>query len=245
MRFAVALLLLGCSGSDKPEAASFGSGGRSELVAGAGGAGAGSSGTLAAGSSGSGGGGASGRAGAPGAGDGGTGGAGEAGDDGGAGEPAAGTGGATTGGMSGAGGAPDAGRAGAAPAGAGGRAGGSGGIGGGAGAGGKAAAGGAGAGGAAGTGGAAPSLDPQPAENCPGFVDYYVPVGTCIWLQGEWEVETPECDLASSGERSGCATTTARDAGPQTVRLKPGDPLVVTRFDLEDGTCPKVCSATP
>ena len=87
------------------------------------------------------------------------------------------------------------------------------------------------------------SLDPQPAENCPGFVDYYVPVGTCIWFQGEWEVETPECDYVVPDERSGCGVVDAKSA-PLVARVQPGEQFMEPkRFDLVDGACPKVCTA--
>jgi hypothetical protein len=233
--------LLGCSGSgsefDEPlEPSNAGTGGE-VVAAGTGGSDAGVGGAETAGKGGAGGSqvtaGRGGNAGAPAAGSGGAGamagqgGAAMAGSGGSAGELFGGAG--SGGSNAGMGGTDSAGTGGtAANAGRGGAGGGSAGE----------------AAGMAGVGGSEPSLDPQPAANCPGFVDYYVPVGTCIWFQGEWEDQTLECDLLGGGERTGCATVTARDVGPQTRRLKPGEQFMEPkRFDLVDGKCPKVCVA--
>lgn len=113
--------------------------------------------------------------------------------------------------------------------------------------------------GTAGSGGAAEAgaggetgdpLEPVPAANCPGYFDWFVPEGTCIWVHGRFTQQTPDCDGVDPTTNT-CGTLTrapgsswdgwARISGTVDV-VNPSD-VEVTRFELEDGVCPKACAA--
>jgi hypothetical protein len=101
-----------------------------------------------------------------------------------------------------------------------------------------------------GTGGAVDPLEPVPSEGCPGFFDYFVPPGTCVWIHGRFTLQG--VDTCGVPTEDNCATATVapnsdgawvRVSG--TVGVSSPNGVEVTRYpELEAGdSCPKQCEA--
>lgn len=88
-------------------------------------------------------------------------------------------------------------------------------------------------------------FDPVPAENCPGYYDWFVPEGTCIWVHGRFTNQNATCNVSNPATLT-CATV-SRPSGDGSSRVSstvdvvsPSD-VRVDRFDLVNGLCPKQC----
>jgi hypothetical protein len=102
-------------------------------------------------------------------------------------------------------------------------------------------------GGAGGTDEPIDPLEPVPAANCEGYVDYFVPQGTCVWVHGRFTTQDAECAIVGTTERS-CSTVTALAADRSirvsgTVGVSSPTGVAVDRFDLEGDSCPQLCTA--
>jgi hypothetical protein len=99
----------------------------------------------------------------------------------------------------------------------------------------------AGAGGKAGggSGGQQPDpLEPKPAENCDGYVDVLVPVGTCLLIKGEFTFQTQTCNGVDPPVRK-CATVRATSAA---IASRISDGATIQRYDFDESGCPKSCN---